>query len=88
MHSNTNAADYDRLNQIGSPLVAQAGILGPVSTILMGYFILAEPITWPQISGMTLVITAMWLLVRHDAPRKKSPAQKRADDFDGAAPLN
>lgn len=33
------------INRIGSPLVAQAGILGPVSTIFFGYFILAEPIT-------------------------------------------
>ena len=61
------------INRIGSPLVAQAGILGPVSTIFLGYFILSEPITWIQISGMSLVMVAMWLLVRNDAPRKKSP---------------
>jgi drug/metabolite transporter (DMT)-like permease len=48
------------INRIGSPLVAQAGILGPVSTIFLGYFILSEPITWIQISGMSLVIAAMW----------------------------
>jgi drug/metabolite transporter (DMT)-like permease len=76
------------INRIGSPLVAQAGILGPVSTIFMGYFILAEPITWTQISGMALVMAAMWLLVRNDAPRKKSPDPKRSDDFDSAEPLN
>ena len=76
------------INRIGSPLVAQAGILGPVSTLFMGYFILAEPITWTQISGMTLVIAAMWLLVRKDAPIKKSPDPKRSDDLDSAEPLN
>jgi len=76
------------INRIGSPLVAQAGILGPVSTIFMGYLILAEPITWIQISGMTLVMAAMWLLVRNDAPIKKSSDPKRSDDFDGAEPLN
>jgi len=76
------------INRIGSPLVAQAGILGPVSTIFMGYLILAEPITWIQISGMTLVMAAMWLLVRNDAPLKKSPDPKRSDDFDGTEPLN
>lgn len=54
------------INRIGSPLVAQAGILGPVSTIFMGYFILSEPISWIQISGMMLVIAAMWLLVQND----------------------
>jgi drug/metabolite transporter (DMT)-like permease len=76
------------INRIGSPLVAQAGILGPVSTIFMGYLILAEPITLTQIGGMALVIAAMWLLVRNDAPRKKSPGSKRSEDFDGAEPLN
>ena len=76
------------INRIGSPLVAQAGILGPVSTIFMGYLILAEPITWIQISGMTLVMAAMWLLVRNDAPTKKPSDPKRSNDFDGAEPLN
>lgn len=76
------------INRIGSPLVAQAGILGPVSTIFMGYFILSEPITWIQISGMTLVIAAMWLLVRKDNPRKKSPNSSEPDDLDKTEPLN
>lgn len=74
------------INRIGSPLVAQAGILGPVSTIFLGYFILSEPITAMQIAGMTLVIVAMWLLVRNDAPIKKSPNVKRSDDFDEVDP--
>ena len=76
------------INRIGSPLVAQAGILGPVSTIFMGYAFLSEPITWMQIGGMTLVIAAMWLLVRNDASKKKSSDSKKTDDFDGAEPLN
>jgi len=59
------------INRIGSPLVAQASILGPVSTIFMGWAVLSEPITWLQISGMGLVMGAMWLLVRNDAPVKK-----------------
>lgn len=54
----------------------------------MGYLILSEPITWTQIGGMTLVIAAMWLLVRNDAPTKKSPDLKKSDDFDSAEPLN
>ena len=59
------------INRIGPPLVAQASILGPVSTIFMGWAVLSEPITWLQISGMGLVMGAMWLLVRNDAPVKK-----------------
>ena len=76
------------INRIGSPLVAQAGILGPVSTIFLGYFILSEAITWLQIGGMSLVMAAMWLLVRNDGPRKKSSNAKQSDDFDGADALN
>jgi len=76
------------INRIGSPLVAQAGILGPVSTIFLGYFILSESITLMQISGMVLVIAAMWLLVRNDAPRKKSSDSKTSDDFNEVEPLN
>jgi drug/metabolite transporter (DMT)-like permease len=58
------------INRIGSPLVAQAGVLGPVSTLFMGWAVLSEPITWLQIGGMGLVIGAMWLLVRNDTPSK------------------
>jgi hypothetical protein len=41
-----------------------------------------------QISGMTLVIAAMWLLVRNDPTNKKSPDPKKSDDFDRTEPLN
>jgi drug/metabolite transporter (DMT)-like permease len=54
----------------------------------MGYLILAEPITWVQIGGMTLVMAAMWMLVRNDAPNKKTPDAKKSDDLDSAEPLN
>jgi drug/metabolite transporter (DMT)-like permease len=76
------------INRIGSPLVAQAGILGPVSTIFLGYFILSEPITWIQISGMSLVIAAMWLLVRNNGTRKKSSNSSEPDDFNKTGSLN
>jgi drug/metabolite transporter (DMT)-like permease len=76
------------IHRIGSPLVAQAGILGPVSTIFMGYLVLSEPITWMQISGMSLVMAAMWLLVRNDDSRKKSSTSKKSDDFDRVETLN
>jgi len=58
------------INRIGSPLVAQAGILGPISTIFMGSLFLSEPISNWQISGMMLVIVAMWFLVKSDKPNK------------------
>jgi drug/metabolite transporter (DMT)-like permease len=76
------------INRIGSPLVAQAGMLGPVSTIFMGYVFLSEPITWTQISGMALVIAAMWLLVRNDPNNKKSQDSKKSNILDDVEPIN
>ena len=61
------------INLIGSPLVSQAGILGPVSTIFMGWLVLSESVSWMQLSGIMLVMAAMWLLVKNDSPTKISP---------------
>ena len=77
------------INRIGSPLVAQAGILGPVSTLFMGWIVLSEPITWIQIGGMSLVMGAMWLLVRNDAPNKQqNPNPIKPLDPEGSDPLS
>jgi drug/metabolite transporter (DMT)-like permease len=62
-------------------------MLGPVSTIFMGYAFLSEPITWMQISGMTLVIAAMSLLVRNN-PNKKSQDSKKSNVIDDVEPIN
>ena len=66
---------------------SQAGILGPVSTIFLGYFVLSEPITAMQIGGMILVIAAMWLLVHNEPTTKKSPNSQKSGDLD-VEPLN
>ncbi|QWE29991.1 DMT family transporter [Polynucleobacter sp. Adler-ghost] len=77
------------INRIGSPLVAQAGILGPVSTLFMGWIVLSEPITWMQMGGMSLVMGAMWLLVRNDAPNKQQgQGYTKPLDLEGSDPLN
>jgi drug/metabolite transporter (DMT)-like permease len=77
------------INCIGSPLVAQAGILGPVSTLFMGWIVLSEPITWMQMGGMSLVMGAMWLLVRNDAPNKQQGQNPiKPLDPEGSDPLS
>jgi drug/metabolite transporter (DMT)-like permease len=52
------------VRRIGSGLTSQAGILGPLSTIFMGWYFLGEEITFFQMSGLCLVVIAMWLLMR------------------------
>jgi len=76
------------INRIGSPLVAQAGILGPVSTLFMGWIVLSEPITWIQVGGMSLVMGAMWLLVRNDVSSKqRGQNTAKSLDLEGSDPL-
>ena len=48
--------------RIGAPTAAQAGMVGPVSTLFMGAVILDEPITSIQLVGMGLVLSGMYLL--------------------------
>jgi drug/metabolite transporter (DMT)-like permease len=55
------------VQRIGSSLTAQSGILGPVATIFMGWYFLQENITLLQITGLVLVIFAVWLLMKNKA---------------------
>lgn len=50
--------------RIGAPTAAQAGLVGPVSTLFMGALLLDEPITAIQLTGTALVLAGMWLLSR------------------------
>jgi drug/metabolite transporter (DMT)-like permease len=58
------------INRLGSPLVAQAGIVGPIATLFMGWLVLSETISLLQIGGMVIVMAAMWLLVKNDPTDK------------------
>ena len=50
--------------RIGAPTAAQAGLVGPVSTLFMGAALLDEPITGIQLAGTALVLSGIWLLSR------------------------
>lgn len=52
------------IERIGSTLAAQTGLVGPLSTILMGVVILGEPFTAWMAAGTVLVIAGIWLLAR------------------------
>jgi len=52
------------LERIGSALAAQTGMVGPMSTILMGVLILGEPFTPWVAAGTALVLAGVWLLTR------------------------
>ena len=42
----------------------QIGMVGPLSTILMGVLILGEPFTAIMATGTALVLAGIWLLTR------------------------
>lgn len=50
--------------RIGAPGAAQAGLVGPVSTLFLGAMLLDEPITVIQLLGTALVLSGIYLLSR------------------------
>jgi drug/metabolite transporter (DMT)-like permease len=51
------------VNRVGSGLAAQAGVIGPVATVFLGWYFLAERITLIQVMGMTVVLISMGILL-------------------------
>jgi drug/metabolite transporter (DMT)-like permease len=52
------------IERIGAPLAAQTGMIGPMSTILMGVFILGEPLNAWIVAGTVLVLGGVYLVSR------------------------
>jgi len=52
------------IERIGATLAAQTGMIGPLSTILMGVVILGEPFTLWIAAGTVLVLVGIWLLAK------------------------
>ena len=52
------------IERIGATMTAQTGMIGPLSTILMGVVILGEPFTVWIAAGTLLVLAGIWLLAK------------------------
>jgi drug/metabolite transporter (DMT)-like permease len=52
------------IERIGAPLAAQCGMVGPMSTILLGVVVLGEPFTGLVVAGTALVLCGVWLLAK------------------------
>ncbi|WP_416757267.1 DMT family transporter [Roseateles sp. So40a] len=52
------------IERMGAGVAAQTGMIGPMSTILMGVLILDEPLTGWVVAGTVLVLGGVWLLAR------------------------
>ncbi|MFG5406809.1 DMT family transporter [Piscinibacter sakaiensis] len=55
------------IERLGAAATAQIGMVGPLSTILLGVWLLGEPFTPWVLAGTVLVLAGIWLLAR--APR-------------------
>ncbi|MEO8280083.1 MAG: DMT family transporter [Ideonella sp.] len=52
------------IERVGATVAAQAGMVGPLSTIAMGVMFLGEPFTAWVMAGSVLVLSGIWLLAR------------------------
>jgi drug/metabolite transporter (DMT)-like permease len=52
------------IERIGATLTAQTGMIGPLSTILMGVVFLGEPLNGWIVAGTALVLSGVWLLAK------------------------
>lgn len=52
------------VERIGATMAAQTGMIGPMSTLLMGVFLLGEPFTVWVAAGTALVLAGIWLLTK------------------------
>ena len=52
------------IERVGASVTAQTGMIGPLSTILMGVVILGEPFTGWILAGTALVLSGIWLLTK------------------------
>ena len=52
------------IERIGATVAAQTGMIGPLSTCLMGVVILGEPFTVWIAAGTLLVLAGIWLLAK------------------------
>lgn len=56
------------IERVGAAATAHAGMIGPVSTILLSVVLLDEELTIPLIVGTALVLAGVWTLARAASP--------------------
>ena len=52
------------IERVGATVTAQTGMVGPLSTLMMGVLILGEPFTGWIAAGTALVLAGIWMLAR------------------------
>jgi drug/metabolite transporter (DMT)-like permease len=60
------------IHRVGSGLAAQAGVAGPIATVFLGWYFLAEPISVMQLVGIAIVLIGMAVLLTSNRPASES----------------
>jgi drug/metabolite transporter (DMT)-like permease len=58
---------------VGAPRTSQLSMLGPISLLFFGYFILHEVVTPVQIVGTVVVLLGVWRMISPGSPRASHP---------------
>ena len=61
------------IQRVGSGIAAQAGAIGPIATVFLGWFFLNEAITVIQIIGMAIVLVSMAVLLTAQTTKAAPP---------------
>lgn len=67
------------IQRVGSGIAAQAGAIGPIATVFLGWFFLNEAITPIQLIGMAIVLISMAVLLTAQPGSKMAPSALKDD---------
>ncbi len=66
------------VNRVGPGLTAQAGMVGPIATVFLGWYFLGESMTMIQLVGMGVVLTGVAILAT-SKPSNQQPRPELAE---------
>ena len=55
------------MKHIDSTSVATLGAFEPLTAMLIGILVFGEPMTWYVVAGFMMIVTAVYILIKHHA---------------------
>ena len=67
------------VNRVGSGITSQAGMVGPVATVFLGWYFLGESVGWFQLVGMGIVLSGVAILATAKPLKNLRPELSEAE---------